>query len=120
MLCEHKALDPSVYETYYWASAAEHFSPWIKLADQPEEVKAVCLELEEALENLQIDRCEMVIGAHDFSVLESQVACVECAQMVVREDGIAFTAIPKHSDFYVTTAEGPKEVLQQSVTSAND
>jgi hypothetical protein len=34
--------------------------------------------------------------------------------MIVRENGIAFTAIPKHTDFYVTTAEIPKEVLQQA------
>jgi hypothetical protein len=29
VLCQEKALDPSVYETYYWDSAAEYFSPWV-------------------------------------------------------------------------------------------
>ena len=39
---------------------------------------------------------------------------VECGQMIVRDDGIAFLAIPKHCDFYVTTAEIPVPVLQEA------
>jgi hypothetical protein len=34
--------------------------------------------------------------------------------MIVRDDGIAFLAIPKHCDFYVTTAEIPVPVLQEA------
>jgi hypothetical protein len=113
-LCEQKALDPAVYETYYWDSAAEFFSPWTDLANQTEEIKAACLKLEEELDSLQVYRHEMVTAAHGSSVPQSQIARVECAQMVVREEGIAFTAIPKYNEFYVTTAEIPKGVLEQA------
>jgi hypothetical protein len=114
MLGEQRGVDPALCETSYWAADAEYFSPWLGLPDQSDEVKAACLKLEEELESLQIDRHEMVSATHDFSVPQSQIARVECAQMVVREEGIAFTAIPKHNDFYVTTAEIPKGVLEQS------
>jgi hypothetical protein len=120
VLGEQRGVDPAVCETSYWASDAEYFSPWLSLPDQSDEVKAACLELEEALECLQIDRHEIVSVPDDFSIPQSQIARVECAQMVVREDSIVFTAIPKHTDFHVTTAEIPKEVLEQSVTSARD
>jgi sulfur carrier protein ThiS len=113
-LCEQKVLDPAVDETYYWGSEVEFFSPWTDLANQTEEIKAACLKLEEELESLQVNRREMVTAAHGSSVPQSQIARVECAQMVVREEGIAFTAIPKHNDFYVTTAEIPKGVLEQA------
>jgi hypothetical protein len=114
-LCEQKVLDPAVDETYYWDSVAEFFSPWADLGSQTDEIKAACVRLEEELESLQIDRQEMASVAHGFSVPQSQIARVECMQMVVREDSIAFTAIPKHTDFYVTTAEIPKEVLQREL-----
>jgi hypothetical protein len=117
VLREQKALDPAVYETYYWDSAAEFFSPWVDLGTQTDEIKAACLKLEEELESLQIDRREMVSVAHGFSVPQSQIPRVECAQMVVHEEGIAFTAIPKHNDFYVTTAEISKGVLEQAATT---
>jgi hypothetical protein len=114
VLCEQKAIDPAVDETYYWSSEVEFFSPWADVGSQTDEAKAACLKLEEDLESLQIDRREMVAATHDFSVPQSQIARVECAQMVVRESGIAFTAIPKHTDFHVTTAEIPKGVLEQA------
>lgn len=38
--------------------------------------------------------------------------------MIVREEGIGFTAIPKHTDFHLTTAEIPIGVLKQSLTPA--
>ena len=34
--------------------------------------------------------------------------------MVVRDESIAFLAIPKHCDFYVTTAEIPVPVLKEA------
>jgi hypothetical protein len=111
VLCDQKALDPAAYETYYWGSEAEFFSPWAGLTTQTDEIKAACLELEEELENLQIDRREVVSMVDDFSVPQSQIARVECAQMVVREEGIAFTAIPKHTDIHLVTAEISKHVL---------
>jgi hypothetical protein len=119
-LCDQKSLDPSVYETYYWGSEAEYFNGWLEQPSASEETKASCMDLEERLEKLQVDAREMVLTTEEFAVCEKQIALVECGQMIVRENGVAFTAIPKHTDFYVTTAEIPKEVLQQAVTSAKN
>lgn len=118
-LCEQKGLDPGVYETYYWGSEAEYFSPWVEHAGQSDELDAPCSQAEKLPESLQFGERDLVVVADKFAVLETQIARVECGQMVVREDGISFTAIPKHTDFYVTTADIPKEVLQQVVTSAD-
>ena len=38
--------------------------------------------------------------------------------MIVRDGGIAFTSIPKHTGIYLTTAEIPKQVLESALTSA--
>jgi hypothetical protein len=60
----------------------------------------------------------MISVPDDFHVPDSQIDAVECAQMIVREEGIAFTAIPKHTDIYLTTAEIPKHVLDSILTTA--
>jgi hypothetical protein len=44
------------------------------------------------LASLEVDTREIVTAPLDFRVSENQVATVECSQMIVREDGIAFTA----------------------------
>ena len=118
VLCDQKSLDPCIYETYYWGSQAEYFNAWLDHVGASEEKKASCTDLEQRLERLQVDSREVVFTKEEFIVFEKQIATVECGQMIVRENGIAFTAIPKHTDFYVTTAEIPKDVLQQAVISA--
>jgi len=112
VLRDQKPLDPSISETYYWDFSAQYFSPCMNRASEPEEIQAACFELEEALEELQVDTCEVATALGDFNVLESQIARVECAQMIVREEGIAFTAIPKHTSIYLTTAEISKQFLE--------
>ncbi len=119
ILREQKAADPALDETHYWDSAADFFSAWLPAASTPES-EATCLKLEEELDLLQIDRHEVVTASGNLTIPESQIARVECAQMVVRETGIAFTAIPKHTDFHVTTAGIPREALTQSVSLTND
>ncbi len=119
VLREQKALDPAVDETYCWDSAALFFSPWAGPVGGTREGEASRLKLEEQLDLLQIDRHEVVTASEDFAVPQSQIGRVECVQMVVREDGIAFTAIPKHTDLCVTSAEIPKEIFERSVTPTN-
>jgi hypothetical protein len=120
LLCDQKSLDPCIYETYYWGSEADYFNAWLDQPGSSGEVEAASVELEERLEKLEIDRRQVVVTAEEFTVPDSRIALVECEQMIVRENGIAFTAIPKHTDFYVTTAEIPKEVLQQAAISAKN
>jgi hypothetical protein len=118
VLCEQKAVDPSLYETYYWDSSAQYFSPWVNHASQPGELQEPGFELEETLEDLEVDTREVVTAPVDFRVFESQIAAVECAQMIVREGSIAFNALLRHTDIYVTTAEIPKQVLESALTTA--
>jgi hypothetical protein len=116
VLREQRDLDPSICETYYWDYSVQYFSPRVNQPTQSHEV--ACRELEKAIEELQIDSCEVVSVPDDFCVSDSQIATVECAQMIVREEGIAFTAIPKHTDIYLTTAEIPKQLLDSTLTTA--
>jgi hypothetical protein len=121
VLCEQKAVDPSLNETYYWDSSAEYFSPWATRVSQPSELQESGVELEKTLDDLEADTREVVTATADFRVLDSQIAVVECAQMIVRADGIAFNALLRHTDIYVTTAEISKQVLESvgSVSSVS-
>ena len=112
VLCEQKAVDPSLYETYYWDSSAQYFSPWVNRASWPSEIQESGLELKETLEDLEVDTREVVTAPADFRVLESHITVVECAQMIVSEGSIAFNALLRHTDIYVTTAEIPKHILE--------
>jgi hypothetical protein len=38
--------------------------------------------------------------------------------MIAREASIAFNALLRHTDIYVTTAEIPKQVLESALTTA--
>jgi hypothetical protein len=118
LLRDQKTLDPSICEIYYWDYSAQYFSPWVNQRGEPDEVEVASFELEKTLEELQADTCEMVSVPDDFHIPDSQIASVECAQMIVREEGIAFTAIPKHTDIYLTTAEIPKQVLDSILITA--
>ena len=80
VLCEQKALDPSLYETYYWDSSAQYFSPWVNRGGQPSEIQESGFKLEETLEGLEVDLREVVTAPADFRVLESQIATVECTR----------------------------------------
>jgi hypothetical protein len=44
---------------------------------------------------------------------------VECEQMIVREDSIAFMAIPKHANSYVQTTEIPITMLEAAAIGAS-
>ena len=69
------------------------------------------------LEDLGADQREVVQVPEGFQVRESHLARVECEQMIVRKNGIAFTAIPKHRDFRVSTAEISTEWLETATNT---
>ena len=118
ILCEQKIVDPSLNETYYWDFSAQYFSPWVNRALQSGEAEEACAKLEESIEGLEIDTREVAVASSDLVIPDSQITAVECAQMIVRDGGIAFNALLKHSDIYVTTAEIPKQVIESALTSA--
>lgn len=117
-LCEQEIVDPSVYETYYWDSSAQYFGPWIDRASQSGAAEDTCFQSEEPVEALEIDTREAAIASSDFGVPDGLITAVECAQMIVRDGGIAFNALLRHNDIYVTTAEIPKRVLESVLTTA--
>jgi hypothetical protein len=118
VLSEQKVFDCSLYETYYWDSSPEYFSPWSVHPAEPGEIDAPAAALEEILDGLGVDTKETVIVPPDFRVSESRIAAVECSQMVVRDDGIAFTALVRHADIYLTTAEIPREIIESALAAA--
>lgn len=118
ILSEQKALDSSLYETYYSDPSPEYFSPWTVHPAEPGEIDAPAAALEEILDRLGVDTKETLIAPPDFRVSESHIAAVECSQMVVRDDGIAFTALVRHADIYLTTAEIPREIIESALAAA--
>jgi hypothetical protein len=72
-----------------------------------------------ALRLLPIEEKEIVCVPETFLVPPSQIAAVECAQMIVRKDSIVFMAIPKHASFYVQTVEIPLAMLEAATTGAS-
>jgi hypothetical protein len=118
VLCEQKIVDPSLNETYYWDSSAQYFSPWVNRVLQSGEADEARVKFEESIEALEIDAREVAVASSDLVIPDSQITAVECAQMIVREGGIAFHALLRHSDIYITTAEIPKQVIESALTSA--
>ena len=116
VLKEQKKSDELVYETYYWDFNAEYFSLRADFTNVPEKVKTATLIVAEIVEALATDDSELITAPDDFEVVEAQICTVECGQMITREEGIAFLAIPKHCDFYVTTAEIPLPLLQDAAS----
>lgn len=118
VLSEQKALDCSLYETYYWDSSSEYFSAWGVHPAEPGEIDAPAAALAEILDGLEVDTKETLIAPLDFRVSESHIAAVDCFQMIVRDDGIAFTALVRHADIYLTTAEIPRKIIESALASA--
>ena len=118
VLREQKNLDPDVDETYYWAYVVEYFSPWVSLASAEEEVEPA-VKVANVLDELGIEENEVLTVPEIFRVPSCQIAAVECGQMLVRQDSIAFTAIPRHASFHVRTVEIPLAMLEAAVTGAS-
>ena len=116
-LREQKKLDADIDETYYWSHFVEcFFSPWTNLASAEKDVEAASLAVADMLERLRIEVTEIAIVPETFEVPPSQVAAVECEHMIVREDSIAFIAIPKHASFYVQTREITIPILEAAAS----
>jgi hypothetical protein len=75
--------------------------------------RGVHLSVDQSLncDELPIEEKEIVCLPESLQGSPDQIAAVECEQMIIREDSIAFMAIPKHASFYVQTAEtSPSEM----------
>lgn len=111
MLKEQKRLDDYLAETYFWDDHAEYFSPW--LSDEEKDADA----LAEMLDRLPAVAGDWIEAPAELAIPDTLRARVECAQMVVREAGISFVAIPKHTSSYVFTAEIPLPLLESEAAA---
>ncbi|MGA9055604.1 MAG: hypothetical protein WB763_03755 [Terriglobia bacterium] len=71
------------------------------------------------LDEPAIEEKEKVWVPETFQVSPHQIAAVECEQMIVRDDSIAFMAILKHARFHVQTVEISLTMLEAAATSAS-
>jgi len=96
----------------------EYFSPWVSLASAEEEVEPA-VKVANVLDELGIEENEVLTVPESFGVPSCQIAAVECGKIIVREDSIAFTAIPRHASFHVQTVEIPRAMLEATVSGAS-
>ena len=115
LLREQKALDSSLEEMRYWDFSIQYFNLSTDHPTQPE--KGTCSTLAELIDGLEVDTREAVIAGTDLNVPAECLGAVECAQMIVREEGVAFRALLKHSDTRVTTAEIPYQMIDSLLAS---
>jgi hypothetical protein len=96
----------------------EYFSPWVSLASTKEEVEPA-FKVANVLDELGIEENEVLTVPESFRVPSCQIAAVECGQIIVRQDSIAFTAIPRHASYHIQTAEIPLAMLEAAATGAS-
>ena len=100
------------HETYYWAYFVDcYFDPWAESAEDVKEGEGTSYAVGDMLDELKIEDNGVVSVPEDFHVPPSQCA-VECEQMIVRWDAIAFMAIPKHGSVRAETREIPLAMLE--------
>jgi hypothetical protein len=88
-----------------------YFDPWAESAEDVKEGEGTSYAVGDMLDELKIEDNGVVSVPEDFHVPPSQCA-VECEQMIVRWDAIAFMAIPKHGSVRAETREIPLAMLE--------
>ncbi|MBI2060667.1 MAG: hypothetical protein HYT87_12930 [Nitrospirae bacterium] len=98
--------DPDLFEMYYWDQSVVFFS-WSDDLIEREDT-----EFEDEVDRVLADQ-GVYVSRTRIQIPEQHIQRVECVQMVVRDDAVAWTAIPKHSDVYVTTHEISVQQLRE-------
>jgi hypothetical protein len=106
VLKDHKRIDNQLYQMYFWESNVEYFSPWTVEEEGSGDALA------EAIRQCSVLEDDWMAAPAGFAVPESLIARMECCRMAVGDAAISFVAIPKHTDFTVSTGELPVRVLQ--------
>jgi hypothetical protein len=105
-LCDMKRVDHDLYETRYWDYQPVYFSPWAAEGEGCGDVLA------EAIEQSSTVAGDWMEAPAGLEIPELLVTRIESPRMVVRDDGIFFVAILKHTDFTVSTGELPAGALE--------
>jgi len=110
-----KGPDPALEEMHYWDLSAQYFDIWN--ARQSAELDGISPELARSIDALEVDRREAVVTADDLHVSGGCTASIECAMMIVRNEGIAFSAVLKDDEIRLTTAEISQNLLELARSS---
>jgi len=111
ILRAQKPADQQLDEMYFWDGHVEYFSPWKgKEGDRAD-------RLSEMLDRLTPLAGDLMRAPDDFVVPENLLERVECSQMIIREDAIAFVAIPKHASYYIRTSEVPLQMIEMMASA---
>lgn len=108
--------DDDLYELYFWGGTADFYDSG--LVDACEKALTAGQSARDWLAGLEQEGHALVPPAADLATCEPQRT--ECDQMIVRRSPsshdpryeIAWIAIPKHSDVYVTTRDLPLAALE--------
>ena len=104
-LGELQAQDRDADEVYYWNYDAVFFDPFLGPGYEGVPEDPWALTGERLLDRLEREQKGFVEVDSLFVVPEHQLAAIDCSEMIVRKEAVAFIAIPKHGSFYV---EQPK------------
>lgn len=97
--------DDQLWEMYFWDDSPIFFEGYDELES---------LTDAETGETCVFSRSMPFHAAAKFKVPADHFQRTECGQMIVREEEIAWTAIPKHSSVYVTTMPIPLSLLEKA------
>ena len=117
-LGELQAQDRDADEVYYWNYDAVLFDPFLGPSHEGERQDPLAATGEQLLDRLDKLQEGFVEVDSLFVVPEHQLAAIDCSEMIVRKEAVAFIAIPKHGSFYVETVEVPSEVLRRAAKLA--
>lgn len=91
-----KKKDSSALETYYWSYEAVYLS-YDKVSEKEQEAV----------------NTDLVVDA-STKITFDDGARVECNQMIVSDDCVSFTAIPKHSSIYIISEQIPLATIREA------
>lgn len=94
-----KKVDRSALETYYWNGMASY----LRYSDDSPLTSDQTTRLGDG----------SVLRIPIKQDLKMEAQPMECDQMIITEDGVRWTAIPKHTGLYITTASIPYEDVEK-------
>lgn len=103
-----KSLDKDLWEMYFWDYSVSFLDKvWADpAADDYGDLVVEAEEIEAEIENLcqDLGNKEFLQLAQDYQLdFDKAATRTECDQMIVREDEVCWTAIPRHTSIYITT-----------------
>jgi hypothetical protein len=105
-----QAKDDPLVEMYYWDHSAVYFSCFDEFEEFHDSETG-----ESVSEHIWTGDPWIELG--HVEIPESEIPRTEGEQMIVRDDAVAWTCYPKHSDVQITTAEVPLDLLKQALNS---